>query len=88
MDLNSDYNTTIVDYKMFVQCDLVKAENHLISSNAKYVIQKLACKVKNISQIKGVGSIKLLGSVVNNMEKNQYKKKEHNQYSSVFKALR
>ena len=88
MDLISDYNIRIGDSKMFMQCTLVKAQNHLISSNATYVIQKLACKVKNISQINGVGSIKLVGSVVNNMEKNQYKKKEHNQYSSVFKALR
>ena len=60
---------------------LVKAQNHL------NVIQKLAYKAKCISQING-GLLMFFGNsriswLDYEQGKNQYKKKEHNQQSSV-----
>ena len=71
---------------------LVKAQSHMISSNpTQFEKDKYTDQIKVSIMFFGnsIRFLKLVGLIVNKQfGKNQYRKKEQNQHSSVFKVLR
>ena len=94
MELLSDYDIRIVNCGFIIKF-LCTQPFYFIKCN---IIWKLANKVKNICQINGglimffensrLRFFKISRLICEQYGKNQYKKKEHNHHSSVFKVLR
>ena len=97
MELISSHGLSLwLCYKFL--CNLFSKGTQLFDSIKRTVIRKLAYKVKYISQIsRGLiiffGNLRIRFFKISWLDceqygKNQYKKKERNQQSSVFKVLR